>query len=321
MFKSTRIQGIFLLAAGALLGCLATNGYLGVNRWANAAEQDKTAGDPRHEADRLAIGKLSKDLIVAFDRRDAAAIAAHWTEDGEFIHNGSEPIRGRAEIRKGYAEFFKTLTGKPKLEIPSNVVRFLSADTAVADTTLRLKNAEGEVVASGGQNTVLIRQGGQWKMAIVREWDRDVGQDVSLKSLEWLIGTWRAVSKDREVTITYRWDESKAFIRGKYRVKQGGKFVESGMEVIGKDSARSVIRSWVFQSDGGFTGFVWSREGKKWSLDVQGVQADGKELTATIHYIQVDANTLTWQAVNQTLDGEPVPDTAPIKVVKQKSMK
>src|SRR5919201_4538334 len=92
------------------------------------AAQDKTSRDSKRESDTLAIDKLTKDMIQAFDKRDAAAIAAHWTENGEFIHNDGEPIRGRAEIEKGYAEFFKTLKGKPKLEIQSDAVRFPSAD-------------------------------------------------------------------------------------------------------------------------------------------------------------------------------------------------
>ena len=70
--------------------------------------------------------------------------------------------------------------------------------------------------------------------------------------------------------------------------------------MIGKDNAEGVIRSWVFQSDGGFGGGVWTRDGKKWSVDVHGVRADGRELTATIIYVQVDPDTVTWQAVNQS---------------------
>src|SRR5690242_10674037 len=82
--------------------------------------QDKTAQDPKREPDRLAIDQLTKDLIQAFDKWDAAALAAQWTEDGEFIRNGGEPVRGRAAIQKGYIEFFKTLKGKPKLEIQAD---------------------------------------------------------------------------------------------------------------------------------------------------------------------------------------------------------
>jgi uncharacterized protein (TIGR02246 family) len=283
--------------------------------------QDKTAKDPEREPDRLAIDKLTKDLIQAFDKRDAAAIAAHWTEEGEFIHNDGKPIRGRAEIQKGYAEFFKTLKGKPKLEIQSDAVRFLSADTAVSEVTLRLKNDDGEIVASGRQAIVAVREGGQWKVANIREWDRDIGLDANLKELEWLIGTWHAATKDREVAITYEWDETKAFIRGKFTAKEGAKVIESGTETIGKDNSQGVIRSWLFQADGGFGGGVWARDGKQWSVTVHGVRADGRQLTANIIYTQVDPNTVTWQAVNQALDGVPVADTPPIKVTKQKPAK
>src|SRR5262249_2363027 len=135
------------------------------------------------------------------------------------------------------------------------------------------------------------------------------------------IGTWRAASKDREVTTVYKWDENKVFIVGKYTLKEGKKVIESGTQLIGKDNVEGVIRSWVFQSDGGFGGGVWTREGKKWSVDVYGATAEGRELTATSIYIRVDANTYTWQSVDQALDGIPFADTKPIKVTRQKQGK
>jgi len=285
------------------------------------AAQDKAAKDPKREADKLALDKLTKDMIQAFDKRDAAALAAQYTAEAEFIRNDGEPIRGQADVQKAWAEYFKTLKGKSKLEVQADGLRFPSADTAVAEVTLRLKNEEGEVIASSWRNTLLVREGGQWKVAIVREWDRDVAEDVALKELEWLIGTWQASTKEREVTTTYEWDEHKVFIRGKYAVKEGGKVIESGTQFIGKDNAEGVIRSWVFQSDGGFGGGVWTRDGKKWTVDVHGVMPDGKELDANSIYIHLDANNYTWQAVNQTLDGAPIADTQPIKVTKQKAAK
>jgi hypothetical protein len=168
---------------------------------------------------------------------------------------------------------------------------------------------------------VLVREGGRWKVAIVREWDREVGADASLKELEWLIGTWQAVIQDREVTVTYERDKNESFIRGTFTLKEGATVVESGTEMIAKDNAKGVIRSWLFQSDGAFGDAVWSREGKKWSIDVHGVQADGTELTGTVVYIRIDPDTFTWQAVNQAVDGEQVADTPPIKVVRRQAAK
>src|SRR5262249_54309881 len=281
--------------------------------------QDKKDKGPDRAADKQAIDKLVKENIQAFNNRDAAAIAANWTAEGQYIGNDGEPIHGRAEIQKGYAEFFKTLKGKPTVEVQTDGLRFTSADTAVSEVTLRLKNEQGDVIGSSWRNTMLVREDGQWKVALVQEWDRDTFMDDNLKDLEWLIGTWRMDTKDRDATTTYEWDESKNFIRGKYMVKQAGKAVESGMQMIGRDNAEGGIHSWVFQSDGGFGDGLWTRDGKKWTVDFEGATADGKKLTATVIYIRVDADTFTWQSVQHTVDGQPIADTQPIRVTKQKT--
>ena len=48
------------------------------------------------------------------------------------------------------------------------------------------------------------------------------------------------------------------------------------------------------------------------------VLRDGKKLTATDVVTRVDADTLTWQAKDRTLDGKALPD---VKEVKMKRVK
>lgn len=294
----------------ALLAVVVTRGRVA------PAQAGPTPGTSR-EHDRQAIAKLTEDIVRAFGRRDAAAMAAHWTEQGEYTQDGGPPIRGRAEIQEGYAEFFRTIQGEPKVDVHLDAVRFPSADVALVEATLRRRNEGGEVVASARQDVVLVRERDRWRLAVVREWDRDVRPSSSLKDLEWLVGTWHAATADREASITYAWDEHKAFIRGNFTVKEGTKVIESGTETIGRDNSDGVIRTWLFQSDGGFAGGVLTREGAAWSLDVHAVRADGSRLTGTVMYVPVDPQTFTWQAVNQTVDGEAVADTPPIKVTKR----
>jgi uncharacterized protein (TIGR02246 family) len=279
--------------------------------------QDKGGKGPDREADKLAIDGVIKANVQAFNNRDAAAIAAIWTAEGEYIRNNGESVRGRADIQKGYADFFKTLKGKSTLEVQTDSLRFPSADSAVSQVTLRLKNDQGELVGSSWRDTTLVREGGQWKVAVVQEWDRDNAFDDSVKDLAWLLGTWTMTANGRTVTTTYEWDDNKVFIRGKFTVQEGAKVMESGTQVLGKDNADGGIRSWVFQSDGGFGGGLWARDGKKWTVDFYGVTPDGKRLTATVIYVRVDANTFTWQSVNQTVDDQPIADSQPIKVTKQ----
>jgi uncharacterized protein (TIGR02246 family) len=281
--------------------------------------QGKTTKAPDREADKQAIDKLIKEQIQSFNIRDAAAVTANWTTDAEYIRNDGEPVRGRAEIQKGYAEFFKTLKGKPTAAVQVDNLRFPAADMAVSEVTLRLKNEEGELIGSSWRNTVLAREDGHWKVALVQEWDRDNALDDGLKDLEWLIGSWRMDSQDREMTTTYEWDENKKFIRGKFSDKHGGQVVESGTQMIGQDKANGGIRSWVFQSQGGFGDGLWTRDGKKWTIDFEGATPDGKKLTASVIYNRVDGDTFTWQSVQQTVDGEPIPDSRPIRVTRQKA--
>ncbi len=302
-------KGIVLVATFVLV-------FLGVSFM---TAQDKATKGPEREADKLAIDGLIKANVQAFNSRDAAAVAANWTAEGEYIRNNGEPVRGRADIQKGYAEFFKTLKGKPTLEVQTDSLRFTSTDSALTQVTLRLKNEQGELISSIWRNTMLVREGGQWKVAVVQEWDRDTALDDSVKDLEWLIGTWDMTSDNRTVTNTYEWDDNKVFIRGKYTIKEGAKVIESGTQMFGKDNADGGIRSWVFQSDGGFGGGLWTREGKNWNIDFYGVTPDGKRLTATVMYVRLDANTFTWQSVNQAVDDQSIADTQPIKVIKQKA--
>ena len=50
--------------------------------------------------------------------------------------------------------------------------------------------------------------------------------------------------------------------------------IESGAQVIGKDKAEAVIRSWVFQSDGGFGGGVGTAK-EKWSAEATASRRTG----------------------------------------------
>ena len=51
-----------------------------------------------------ALDRVLRDYERAWRARDAAALAALFTEDGFVLSNGSPPVRGRAAIRARYAD-------------------------------------------------------------------------------------------------------------------------------------------------------------------------------------------------------------------------
>jgi uncharacterized protein (TIGR02246 family) len=279
--------------------------------------QDKAGKDPKREADIQAIRKAGQEYVKAFEKGDAKALAGMWTAEGEFHAADGEVIRGRAAIEKGYSDLFARKDAR-KIELEATSIRFPSTDTAILEGVVRRKNADGEAVSSSSTHTLLVREAGQWKLALVHEWERDVAHDDTLKDLEWLIGTWVAAGKDKEVVTTYEWDEHKAWIRGRFTVKEGGKVVESGTHMIGKDHSQGVIRSWVFQSEGGFGESVWTRDGKQWTVEAAGVLPDGRLMTASNIYVRVGPDAWTFQSTRRTLGGVSLPNTEPIKVSRQK---
>src|SRR5262245_57028824 len=103
----TTLAAAALLAVGALLGWLAAPGRFATETRA----QDKATAKPPAEtsqrpADEKAIREAAQALARAFEKGDAKAVAAFWTEDGEYVEEGGAPVRGRDALAKAYADFF-----------------------------------------------------------------------------------------------------------------------------------------------------------------------------------------------------------------------
>ena len=87
---------------------------------------------------------------------------------------------------------------------------------------------------------------------------------------------------------------------------------------IGWDPIKKQIRSWTFDEDGGFGEATWTRDGDRWAIKSELVLADGKKITATNIITHIDADTITWQSKDRTVDGKPVPDVKEIKMKRVK---
>jgi hypothetical protein len=90
------------------------------------------------------------------------------------------------------------------------------------------------------------------------------------------------------------------------------------MQIIARDPSTGNLRSWLFESEGGFGGATWTLDGKRWLIDAAGVEADGAEMTATNILTPLSKDSFTWQSVDRTVDGEEQPSIPPIKVTRVK---
>ena len=203
-------------------------------------------------------------FAAAFESGDAKAVAAHWTENGEYISDDGTVIRGRANIEKEYAGLFARKKGA-KVEIDLESIRFPSRDTAIEEGHFKVRYGKDQAAFSK-YSVLHVRENGKWLMAVVREWP---GEGVSLRELDWLVGTWTAKRDDTEIMTTYKWWGEKSFLRMDITVKDKEQ-TSSGFQMIGKDASTGQIRSWTFDTDGSFGEATWEREGKKWIVRRRG---------------------------------------------------
>lgn len=314
MFTRRKHVNLSMIALGLLLGTFVLCNLSGREAQAQSGTATKqTSQEKGQDADREAIAKAVRSFAAAFESGDAKALAAHWTENGEYVDDDGTVLRGRAAIEKEYAEVFAKRKGAPKVEIEVDAIRFPSRDTAIEEGHFKVRQGKEPTVTS--KYTVLhARENGKWLMAIVREWPRE---GVSIRDLDWLIGTWSAKRDDTEIITKYEWWGDKSFIRMDITFKDK-KGTAKGFQMIGKDASTGQLRSWTFDTDGSFAEAIWSRENKKWVLDSAGVQSNGVVHSATNIILPLDHDSFTFQSVQRTIGDAAGPDIGPVRVTRVK---
>ena len=317
-----RIKVLVILAGGVFAAVTAIGVFAAREGQARQAPPtaDRGAAEPAAKDDKApdaaseAIRKSAREFEKAFASGDAKAVAAFWTEAGEYYEDSGVELRGRAAIEKAYAELFKEKP-KGKLEMEILAIRFPSPDTAIEEGILRLRYPGAELPTSTRYSVQHVRSGDGWKVAIAREWGAD---EDKLDELHWLIGKWSAKTKTGEVLLSFEWDENKTFIRNKFTVKQGDKVVSAGTQMIGTDPKTGQLRSWMFDVEGGNGQCLWIRDGNRWLLDSVGELPDGTDTAAVNVLTRINDDEFVWRSIDRALGSTDLPDTDPVKLTRVK---
>ena len=318
MSPRTRWITLTSLMIGASLSGLGVWSALGL-----AVAQSETRPKPSADdaatrpEDQAAVRAAMQSFVKAFGLRDAQALAAHWTTQGEYQNENGKTVRGRDALEKGFAQFFAK-TPEIAAQVRADSLRFLSKDAAIAEGDVSIRRGPLEPAGNAHFSAFFVREQGRWLIARLSE-SSDEGD--SIADLDWMIGEWKALSgQGAEIRTTYAWDANKKFIHVRFALKEKALSL-SGTQIIGVDPASGGIRTWTFEADGGVGVADWSRDGDHWELDVAGTLADGRRLTETNILRRVNNDTITWQSINRSLDGAEVADLAPVKVTRIKPEK
>ncbi len=280
-----------------------------------AAENRVSSGDAENGGTEAAIRKTADAFTAAFDRGDAAAIAALWTKDGEYLDSAGGRFSGRDAIERQYARFFAEHPGA-KIQITIDAIRPISADAALEDGHATLLPRESDAPPSSPYTVIHTKVGDRWLMASVRE--PRIAQSTSndpLDALDWLVGTWRAEQNGGRIDVTFRWVANHKYLERTYSIEQGGRIADSGVQLIGRDATTHELQSWNF-SDAGFAVGDWIAEHDGWAIVTRGKLPDGTTTAAVNYLTRLDDNTVSWQSRERKAGKISLPDTDAVRLTR-----
>jgi uncharacterized protein (TIGR02246 family) len=300
-----RPRGLWSLALAALLCAVAAS---------SRAEEI-----PDRAKEEAALLKNAEAFVEAFHKADAKALAAFWTTDGDYVDQKGHHLKGRPAIEKAFAGLFAEHKGL-KLRIDIAALRFVSPEVAVEDGVTEVIPPDGGPPSRARYTIIHVKKDGKWQIGSVRDAAfAPPNNSEHLGRLEWLLGDWVEDGAGPELArASFSWSQNQNFMVSSFERTFKNVSLGAGTQWIGWDPTAKHIRSWSFDFDGGFGEGVWAQEGNKWVVKTTTTLRDGKKVTATNTVTKVDADSLTWQATQVSVDGKAMPDG---KVVKMKRVK
>ncbi len=279
---------------------------------AQAAEK-KPMSSPEENAIRAAV----ESYVAAYNRGDAKAVASHWSESGEWTSPSGQRFQGRQAIEKEMESLFAENKGV-RIDCINPSVRLVSPDVAMEEGTVRVIRP-AEPPSDSTYLAIHVKKDGQWKLESVRETDvPDVpAASPQLQDLAWLVGEWGDQSPDAAIAANVTWTKNKTFLSYAFKASAPGMDDLEGTQVIGWDPAAGTIRSWMFDSDGGFGEGIWTKKDHGWIVKFSQVLPDGRKASATNIYTLIDANTCTWKSIGRKVGEDFLPNVEEVKIVRK----
>lgn len=249
--------------------------------------------------------------VAAFNKGDAKALAALYAEDAEFTSDAGETVVGRAAVLAGLTEFFANNKGAT-VQVQVESARFLTPDVLVEKGYATVGDQTTKYVCN------YVKKEGGWLISELNETTLPPANaaKVALEELGWMVGKWKDNTPGANVTAEVEFTKNANFLRRSVTITNENGETTEATEVIGFDPVAGQVRSWVFDSDGGFGEGMWRREGNKWLISFSATAPDGTTSSAQHVLTVVDDKKFTWESINRQSGGEALPNIDKIEVVR-----
>lgn len=300
-----------------LRGFLAALAISSASSIAQTPKPAEPSPSPATSEEAKAANSIADAYEAAYNKGDAKAVADFFADDAEYVDSDGTVIEGRDAIETLLKRVFAASPGL-KLEIDVENVRPLGPDLFAERGSTHVTSPDGSDESSR-YVAVHAKKNGKWVIKQLAELPSpQAASTTALNDLDWLVGEWDDEEADTKVKTTVRWSENNTFLVRDFEVTKGDETVAKGHEIIGWDPVNHRVRSWTFDTRGGFGEGLWIRQGNRWFVHTVNTLPGGSVATAQNILTKTDDDHATWESVTRTVDGDLTPNVGPIRVARVK---
>ncbi len=308
--------------------CLALHGGASAFAWQAAAKPaapDAQAPKPATEGEVVAVEvveaasappelveavlKQGALTVEAFNKGDAEGLSKLFMEKGELVDENGNVYTGREQIAGVFKAFFERFP-KANLQMEVTGVRTVGDSLAIEEGVRLVTLPETDTAAQVRYVAVRDKAGDQWPIASYSEFADDPPPTPAemLSSVAFLVGDWIDESPEGKTTISYRFEDEGNFIVGDYTLAVAGMPESRSHQRIGWDPLEGVLRSWTFDSDGGYSTGEWVPTEAGWVIKSEATMPDGTTGSATVTLVPVDDDHFIVRSSDRIVGGVDEPE-------------
>ncbi|HVJ87502.1 MAG TPA: nuclear transport factor 2 family protein [Caulifigura sp.] len=257
--------------------------------------------------DEAAIHKAAIAYVDAYNAKDAAAIAALFSDKARVETADGVVVEGAERIKAGFEEAFRN-EPRALISLKMDSLTLLTPDVAIEQGSTEFF-PDGETLTTRSKYLVAhLRQNGQWKMVSARSMGEElVSSYEHLRQLDFLLGDWIDEDPNSVVESSFRFESGKNFLIHEFSVRRGKSVVQTGTHRIGWDPQAKRIRGWIFDSQGGFGESSWEEVDGSWIVKSTGVSSEGASVSGT-RTLTPDGERIRVRVTERVAQGQRAPD-------------